>query len=156
MEKEIHHKIAGIIIRNKKLLMCRKYDEPHFIMPGGRVLENETPEQTLRRELKEELGVELKSMKFFKTWEAEHFQDKNKIVKMETYFVETSKLKNFDSVQKSERTGKISDIDGEPKATSEINEIAWIDSNYKSEGIKVASINEDYLIPELKKLNLIN
>ena len=152
MEKEIHHKIAGIIIRNKKLLMCRKYDEPHFIMPGGRILENETPEQTLARELKEELNVELKSMKFFKTWEAPHFKDKNKIVKMETYFVETSKFENFDSAQKS----SISDIEGEPKATSEINEIAWIDSGYKEKRIKVASINEDYLIPELKKLNLIN
>ncbi len=132
---EIHHKIAGIIIENKKLLMCKKYNEPHFIMPGGRVKEGETPEQTLKRELKEELDVNLVSMKPFKTWEAPHFQDKNKIVKMETYFVK---------------------ISGKPKATSEINEIKWIDSNYKQEGIKVASINEDYLIPELKKLKLID
>ena len=85
---EIHHKIAGIIIKNKKLLMVRKYDEPHFIMPGGKMKDKETKEQTLKRELKEELNVELKSMKKFKTWEAKHFKDKNKIVKMETYFVE--------------------------------------------------------------------
>ena len=135
LKMEIHHKIAGIIIKDKKLLMCRKYDEPHFIMPGGRVKEGETKEETLRRELKEELGIKLKSMKPFKTWEAKHFKDKNKIVKMETYFVE---------------------IEGKPKATNEINELAWVDSNYKKKGIKVASINEDYLIPELKKMNLIN
>jgi 8-oxo-dGTP pyrophosphatase MutT (NUDIX family) len=132
---EIHHKIAGIIIKNKKLLMVRKYNEPHFIMPGGRVLEGETKEQTLARELKEELNVELVSMKLFKTWEAPHFKDKNKIVKMETFLVE---------------------IKGNPKASSEINEIKWIDSNYNQEDIKVASINEDYLIPELKKLKLID
>lgn len=135
LKMEIHYKIAGIIIKNKKLLMCRKYDESHFIMPGGRILENEIPEQTLKRELKEELNLELVSMEKFKTWEATHFKDKNKLVKMETYFVE---------------------IKGKPKATNEINEIAWIDSNYKKKGLKVASINEDYLIPELKKMNLIN
>lgn len=135
MKKEIHHKIAGIIIKDKKLLMARKYDEPHFIMPGGRVKEEESKKQTLARELKEELSVKLILMKKFKTYEAKHFKDKNKIVKMETYFAE---------------------IEGEPKATNEINELAWIDSNYKDKGIKLASINQDFLIPELKKLNLIN
>jgi len=132
---EIHHKIAGIIIKNKKLLMVRKYNEPHFIMPGGRIKEGETKEQALSRELKEELDVELVSMKPFKTFEAQHFRDKNKIVRMETYFAE---------------------ISGEPKATSEINEIKWIDSHYAEHGIKVASINQDFLIPELKKLELID
>lgn len=131
---EIHHKIAGIIIKDKRLLMCRKYDEPHFIMPGGRVIEGETKEQTLKRDLKEDLGIKLKSMKFFKTWEAPHFKDKNKIVKMETYFTE---------------------IDGEPKATEKIDEIAWINSNYKNKGLKIASIDEDYLVPELNKMRLI-
>src|SRR3989344_6357206 len=103
---EIHHKIAGIIIENKKLLMVRKYNEPHFIMPGGRIIEGETEENTLERELKEELNVKLLSMKFFRSWEAPHFRDKNKIVKMDTYFVE---------------------IEGNPKATEEINELKWVD-----------------------------
>jgi len=132
---EIHHKLAGIIIKDKKLLMCRKYNEPHFIMPGGRTLKGETPEQTLKRELKEELDVELKSIKPFKTWEALHFRDKDKIVKMETFFVE---------------------IKGEPKATEEIDKIVFVDSNYKKKGLKIASIDEDYLVPKLKKMNLIN
>jgi len=132
---EIHHKIAGIIINNRKLLMCRKYEEPHFIMPGGKVVEGESKRETLERELKEELGVELKSMREFKTWEAPHFRDKDKIVRMETYFVE---------------------IKGEPKAIGEINEIEWIDTSYKSKGLKIASIDEDYLVPELNKMNLIS
>lgn len=132
---EVHHKIAGLIIKNKKLLMCRKYNESHLIMPGGRIKENETKEQTLARELKEELGIKLVSMKPFATKEAKHFQDKNKIVRMEMFFVE---------------------IKGEPQAASEINGIAWVDSSYKKKGIKLASINEDFTIPELKRLNLID
>ncbi len=115
--------------------MVRKYNEPHFIMPGGKIIGKETDESTLERELKEELNVKLKSLREFKTWEAEHFRDKNKLVKMKTYFVE---------------------INGEPIATSEINEIVWVDSNYKDKGLRVASIDEDYLIPELKQIGLID
>ncbi len=134
-EMEIYHKIAGIIIKDRKLLMCRKYDEPHFIMPGGKIQEGEDNEEALKRELKEEINVELKSMREFKIWEAPHFRDKDKVVKMQTFFVE---------------------IDGEPQATGEINEIQWIDSNYKESGLKIASIDEDYLVPELKKMDLID
>ena len=132
---KVHHKIAGVIIRNKKLLMVRKYNEPHFIMPGGKVINGETKEQTLKRELKEELNVNLASIRFFAVKEAKHFKDKNKIVKMEMYFAE---------------------IKGAPEASSEINEIAWIDSSYKQKGIKLASINEDFTISELKKRGLID
>ena len=115
--------------------MARKYDEPHFIMPGGRIKEGETPEQALKRELKEELNVDLVSMEFFKSWQAPHFRDKDKIVKMDTYFVK---------------------VQGNPKPGREINEIKWIDSKYKEKGIQVASINEDFLIPQLKAKGLID
>lgn len=132
---KIHNKIAGIIIKDKELLMCKKYNEPHFIMPGGRVEDNENDQETLKRELKEELNINLISAKEFKTWEAPHFKDKNKIIKMKTFFVE---------------------IDGEPQATGEVDEIKWIDTSYKQQGLKVASIDEDYLIPELNEMRLIN
>jgi ADP-ribose pyrophosphatase YjhB (NUDIX family) len=131
---KIHHKIAGIILKNSQLLMCRKYNEPHFIMPGGEIKKSETPEQALRRELKEELNVNLVSIKYFSIYAARHFKKKNVLVLMEVYLAK---------------------IKGKPKATSEINEISWIDSSYKKKGIKLASINRDYLIPELKKRRLI-
>ena len=175
---EIHHKIAGIIIRNRKLLMCRKYDEPHFIMPGGRVREGESIKDTLRRELQEELNVKLVSMRKFKTWDAEHFMDKGKIVRMETYFAEIKKTLSLPHTkvcglfgfsgcsEKSESCSAtfcilkdavyFSDIRGEPEATNEINELAWADSDYKDKGLKIASINEDCLVPELKKRDLID
>ncbi len=132
---KLHYKIGAAIIRNKKLLMCRKKDEPHFILPGGRPQSSETPEQALARELKEELGVKLISSKYFKTFEAVHFKDKDTLVKMDVYFAE---------------------IEGQPEARGEIAEFNLVDSNYAKQGIKLASINQDNTIPELKRLKLIS
>ena len=132
---ETHHKIAGIIIRNKKLLMCRKYDEPHFIMPGGKLESGETPKRRLEIELKEEIGLKLVDMKYWNTYQAVHFKDKNKLIVMETYLISAI---------------------GNPKPGNEINELKWVDSSYKKQRIKLASINEDYLIPELKNFSLID
>ncbi|MBI2041277.1 MAG: NUDIX domain-containing protein [DPANN group archaeon] len=131
---KIHHKIGAAIIKNKKLLMCRKKGEPHFILPGGRPAAGETAEQALARELEEELGVKLVSSKFHKTYEAAHFKDKDTLVRMDVYFA---------------------DFEGEPKAQSEIAEFKWVDSKYKENRIKVASIHVDFFIPELKRLKLI-
>jgi len=130
-----HHKIAGIVIKDRKLLMCKKYNEPHFIMPGGKIKPNETPKKCVERELKEETGLELVDIKYWNTYQTVHFQDKNKLIVMETYIVA---------------------VNGIPKPGKEINDIKWIDSKYKQNKIKLASINEDYLIPELKKFGLIN
>jgi 8-oxo-dGTP pyrophosphatase MutT (NUDIX family) len=132
---EIHHKIAGLIIKDRKILVTRKYNEPHFIIPGGRQEQGESAKETLARELKEELDIELLDMRYWSTNQAVHFKDKNKLIHMESYLASTK---------------------GEPKATSEINEFIWIDSSYKKQGIKIASIDEDYILPELKKFRLIN
>jgi hypothetical protein len=89
----------------------------------------------LSRELKEELSVNLIDMIYWSTHEAVHFKDKNKLILMESY---------------------LAAIEGNPIATSEINEFIWIDSSYKEKGIKIASIDEDYVLPELKKFGLID
>ena len=131
---KIYRKIGAAIIKNKKLLMVRESSEPHFILPGGRPEADETAERALARELKEELGVKIVSAKYFKTYETQHFKDKNVLVRMDVYFAT---------------------IDGKPNAQGEIAEFKWMDGKYKEAGIRVASINEDFLIPELKKKRLI-
>jgi len=65
----IYHKIGAVILKNKKLLMCRKYNEPHFILPGGKIKQGETPEKTLKRELKEELSVSPVSISYYGIYE---------------------------------------------------------------------------------------
>lgn len=61
-------KIGAIIIRDRKLLVVRKRapdNRAEFIIPGGRPEGIETHQEALARELEEELGVTLISMRHF-------------------------------------------------------------------------------------------
>jgi 8-oxo-dGTP diphosphatase len=55
---------AGILIKDGRFLIARrKQDQSHaglWEFPGGKIEENETPQECLERELKEELGIKVK------------------------------------------------------------------------------------------------
>lgn len=58
---------AGIIINNKKILLTQRgYGEykDKWEFPGGKIEENETKEETIIREIKEELDASIKVEKF--------------------------------------------------------------------------------------------
>lgn len=60
-------RIGALIIKDKKLLLVTGYDEIFWWTPGGKLEKGETHEECLKRELMEELRINLKSMKeFFK------------------------------------------------------------------------------------------
>ena len=66
---------AAYILYNKKnkvLLQHRTFDAPtepdYWGLFGGRIEKNETPEKALKREAREELGIDLKKPKLFKTY----------------------------------------------------------------------------------------
>src|SRR3989338_7408272 len=51
---------TAVVIRNQKLLVVRRAEEPfrgEWDFVGGYLSKNETPDEALRREIKEELGV---------------------------------------------------------------------------------------------------
>ena len=61
----IHVAVAVIISADDTILISRRAADKHqgnkWEFPGGKVMENENSEEALRREIKEELGIELQS-----------------------------------------------------------------------------------------------
>lgn len=70
-------KIAAIIFENDRgdLLLYKRDNKPgipfplHWDLIGGHIEEGETPEEALVREVKEELGYDLKEYAFFRKYE---------------------------------------------------------------------------------------
>lgn len=52
-----HVGVKAVIVKDAKILLVKHKVRGTWNLPGGRIDENESIEQTLRRELKEELGL---------------------------------------------------------------------------------------------------
>ena len=60
-------KVGGIILKNKKILVQRKKNNrEECIIPGGKRKDGESDFETLKRELYEELTVDLVSAEFMR------------------------------------------------------------------------------------------
>jgi 8-oxo-dGTP diphosphatase len=66
--------MAFLFDRSNRLLIYLRDDKPgipfpnHWDLFGGHVENGETPEEALVREVKEELGIDLKKLKFFRSY----------------------------------------------------------------------------------------
>ena len=71
-DKPIRQTVRGIVVneRNEIAVIHIDYDDPlfeyrnHYELPGGGIEENETPEQTLVREMEEEIGYIVRDVHF--------------------------------------------------------------------------------------------
>ncbi len=68
-------RISGIIIQDGKILMLKGKGSQEFSTPGGGVEEGENDEACLRRELKEEIGVDLTASRFVTEYSASSFHN---------------------------------------------------------------------------------
>jgi len=127
-------KVGGIILKDKKILVQRKNNNrEECIIPGGKREGNETYFKTLKRELLEELTVELLEAEFLgEYFDKACFSDKP--ISVKTYLTK---------------------VKGEIICANEIKEAIWIDRNYQQKNIKLGSILEKHVIPELIKRNLM-
>jgi 8-oxo-dGTP diphosphatase len=131
------HKAAGILIRDRKLLVERSKGKEFFIAPGGSIEDGETPKQALVRELMEEFQVTAveKDMEAFGIFRAAAAGQEEKIVEMEVFTMKAWQ--------------------GEPAPDNEVGEIRWITSQPEP-GIKLGSIFEHEVVPRLKTAGLID
>ena len=129
-------KVGGIIIKNKKVLVVRKKTKenfPEFIIPGGKRETGETDVETLQREIQEEVNLKVVKAEYVDEYEDIAIFEKVPIV-VKVYLCE---------------------VEGEVTVDNEIKEFCWIDKDYKKNGIKVASILEKFVLPELIRRKLI-
>ena len=90
--KKIVEVAVGVIKRNELYFMTKRLDHVHqggkWEFPGGKVEANETPEQALTRELKEEVNIKVVSSNSLITIEHDYG---DKTVCLRVYFVECFK-----------------------------------------------------------------
>ena len=106
--KEID-KIAFIYLKDGKILSTLSKGKDTYYIPGGKREGTEADEETLIRECKEELTIDIKedTIKYYGTFEAQaHGKSEGILVKMTCY---------------------MADFGGEIEASSEIQEVRWLD-----------------------------
>ena len=99
---------AGVILMASNgtiLLQYRdkdsKWNQDSWSEFGGQIEEGETPEKAAKRELKEELGIELADLKFFKKYELQRQKE------IYEQFVFTASLNcPLESLKKQQKEGK--------------------------------------------------
>lgn len=105
---KIIDKIAFLYIKNGMVLSTLSKGKDTYYFPGGKRENSESDEETLIRECKEELDIDIKkeTIKYYGTFEAQaHGKAEGILVKMTCY---------------------MADFDGEMKPSSEIEEIKWL------------------------------
>ncbi len=76
------HTVSGLLIRDERMLLCRRHERRAvwaglWIAPGGHVQDGESPEDALRREMREELGVAVLDAAFAYTVRVPPFADED-------------------------------------------------------------------------------
>ena len=127
-------KVAYLYLKDGKILSTRSKGKDKYYIPGGKREGNETDMETLVREVKEELMVDIveSTVNFYGIFEAQaHGQAEGVIVRMTCYTAEYS---------------------GELKADSEIAEIVWLTTS----DIESVSPVDKLIFADLKAKGLLD
>jgi len=106
-----------------------------YISLGGKIEPGETDEACLKREIKEEIGCEVKNPKFFETFEGPN-HDFTKTLQIKCYFCE---------------------IEGDIKLNPDdsVDSYLWLDRNYKHLEGQMAHCIRAQILPALIKKGLL-
>lgn len=66
-----NYRVAGILIHQNQLLVMTDERSPYYYLPGGRVSMSEVSTEAIKREIKEELEVEVEVSRLL--WVVENF-----------------------------------------------------------------------------------
>ncbi|MEW6209601.1 MAG: NUDIX hydrolase [Acidobacteriota bacterium] len=66
-----NYRVVGVAVHDNRVLLHQAEGDNFWVFPGGRAEFGETAEQTLKREMREELGVEIEVVRLL--WVVENF-----------------------------------------------------------------------------------
>ena len=129
-----YYKYALCIIRYNRLLVLEEADNEFYLMPGGKPEAGESAEQTLKREIKEEIGVELdtRTLHYVGAFEDVAAGDTDARVHIELYS---------------------GDFSGEMKPSSEVTRLVWFSP--KDDIAKLAPVTRNKILPALLTQGLL-
>jgi 8-oxo-dGTP diphosphatase len=134
LEPKIRIRIAGMVIKDEKLLLLKGKGYKELWTPGGKVDNNETDEGCLKRELREEMGVEITDMKFYKEYSTISFYNPSIPMKERVYIVL---------------------IRGKIEPSAEIESFVWFSKDdFYSKKYPMITHTEKELIPDLIRDNI--
>lgn len=118
---------AVISAAHGRVLLVRKHGSDTFIQPGGKRESGEAALQTLARELREELAVELdvQAARYLGEFEDAAVNEPGRRVRAEAYAVIVS---------------------GTPRPGAEIAELRWIDPR-REPGCRIAPLSARHILP---------
>lgn len=122
--------VAAAIILNEQqqLLLVRKQNTQFFMQVGGKLEPNEQPEQTMLREIREEIGADAKIEKFLGRYETSAANEPDHQLISYVYHVT---------------------LDQEPQIDAEIAEMKWIDLD--AEQHYLAPLTTEVVMPWLRQ-----
>ena len=124
-------RIAGIIIQGGKILMLIGKGHKELWTPGGHLEIGENEEECLKRELKEEIGVNLVKSKFFGEYPGKSFYQPERTYNQHVYLAE---------------------IEGKIVPNAEIESYLWFSKeDFLSKKYPMITNDEEKVIPDLIK-----
>ena len=124
---QVIDKIAWLRVENGKILSTRSYGKDKYYIPGGKRDSGETDTETLKREIREELCVDVidSTIRHAGVFEAQaHGKQEGVIVRMTCYWA---------------------DYSGELQPGHEVEKVVWLDYSYREESSPVDGLIFDWL-----------
>lgn len=121
-------RVAGAILRDKRVLLVSDGKTEFYWTPGGKIDRGETATEALVREIKEEIGADVTSLK--------HYFDFN--------------TKAHDIFYATESQSYLIEVDGDIIPQSEITKTIWLSKeDFETNKYKLVTGAKDHLIPKL-------
>lgn len=102
-KEEFHVRTCGVIKQEDKFLIMRVNETPYYHIPGGHIEIGEDLRETLIREIKEEIGCDVKEANLFAIQENFWSKNNRKCHGIEFYYIikpeQILKSKNYEKIE---------------------------------------------------------